>query len=331
MARNVLHGSMIRSLSASASPTIKMSTVRPATFTILLFTLASACQLGEGGDDGSTLRGKRAIGPSAGPTDEGADGWDVASIAEEPVGLEDLSDGGDSTTDGSMDDDCFWTGPNGMTLGSAANYAILAKSGIGTVPVSTVIGNLGLSPGVGSSISGFGLTMANTNDYATSLSVIGNIYAADYKAPTPANLAAAIVDMEIAYNDAASRMPDVTGLGAGNIGGMTLPPGVYNWDAALSISSDISLHGCGRDVWIFQIGGDLIMSKKASIDLLGGADAGNVFWKVGGKADIGAGAHFEGNLMTKGAAIMRTEASIVGRLLAQTKVSLANNTVIVPE
>jgi hypothetical protein len=308
-----------------------MSIVRPVTFAVSLLTIVSACHLGDGVDDDPTLRDNPALVPSGGSTD-GSEGGDSGVIPSGPADPGDLSDSGDSTTsDGSLEEDCFLTGPPGMTLGTAADYAILAKSAIATVPVSTVIGNLGLSPAAGSSITGFGLSMANTNDYATSLNVIGNIYAANYEPPTPDNLAAAIVDMQLAYANAASRLPDMTGLGGGNIGGMTLPPGVYNWDANLSIPSDVDLHGCERDIWVFQIAGDLSMSKKVSIGLVGGAEAHNVFWQVAGKAVIGAGAHFEGNLLAKSAVTLQTGATIRGRLLTQTKVILASNTVIVPE
>jgi hypothetical protein len=173
--------------------------------------------------------------------------------------------------------------------------------------------------------------MGNTNEYATSLDVVGNIYAADYDPPTPDNLALAVIDMEIAYADAASRWPDMTGLGGGDIGGMTLPPGVYNWDADVSISSDVGLFGCERDVWIFQVGDDLSMSSMASIGLIGGAEASNVFWKVGGEVDIGPAAHFEGVILAKAAATLHPGASLNGRLLVHTAVSLEGSTVTVPE
>lgn len=325
MARNVLYASGL-----------DMSSVRPVTFAVSLLTIVSACHLDEGGDD-PTLRDKPAPGSSGwsdGPgSTEGSDSGVSLTGLEEPGDLSESGDSGtsDGTSDGSLDADCLLEGPAGVSLGAAADYAILAKSAIATVSSSTVIGNLGLSPAAGSSIIGFSLSMANTNDYATSFDVIGNIYAADYQPPTPVILAAAIVDMQLAYVNAASRLPDMTGLGGGNIGGMSLPPGVYNWDADLSIPTDVSLYGCSRDVWIFQIGDDLSVSKKTSIDLIGGAQASNVFWQVAGQVDIGVGAHFEGNILTRSTVNLRKEASIVGRLLTQTKVILASNTVIMPD
>ena len=123
----------------------------------------------------------------------------------------------------------------------------------------------------------------------------------------------------------------MTGLGVGDIGGMSLPPGVYNWDADLSIPTDVSLHGCARDTWIFQIAGNLRMSDKASVELTGGADAKNVVWQVGGSAKLGEFAHLEGTLLTKGAVTLNMGASIQGRLLALSSVSLDSSTVAAPE
>ena len=49
--------------------------------------------------------------------------------------------------------------------------------------------------------------------------------------------------METAFTDAAGRAPDVIGLGAGDIGGMTLTPGVYQWGTGLLIPTDVTLKG----------------------------------------------------------------------------------------
>jgi len=60
--------------------------------------------------------------------------------------------------------------------------------------------------------------------------VVGNVYAADYTSPTPSNLTTAVSDMQTAYTDAAGRTtPDFLNLGAGNISGLNLAPGLYKW------------------------------------------------------------------------------------------------------
>src|SRR6202035_4373713 len=118
------------------------------------------------------------------------------------------------------------------------------------------------------------------------------------------------------------RAPKVTELGAGNIGGMTLTPGVYKWGTGLLIPTNVTLTGSATDVWIFQIAQDLTMSSATSIVLTGGAVPKNVFWQVAGLADLGTTAHFEGVILTQTSVTLRTGASIKGRLLAQTAVSI---------
>jgi hypothetical protein len=217
-----------------------------------------------------------------------------------------------------------------VNLGTAAHYAILAKSGISTVPTSAVTGDLGVSPAAASYITGFSLTADSTSVFSTSPQVTGNIYASDYMPPTPSNLTTAIGDMQLAFTDAAGRAPNVTELGAGDIGGMTLTPGVYKWGTGLLIPTNVTLAGGATDVWIFQIAQDLTMGSATSIVLTGGAVPKNVFWQVAGLADLGTTAHFEGVLLAQTSIALRTGASIKGRLLAQTAVSLDASAVVQP-
>ncbi|MBK9516874.1 MAG: DUF3494 domain-containing protein [Anaeromyxobacter sp.] len=217
-----------------------------------------------------------------------------------------------------------------VNLGAAGGFAILAKSGISSVPTSAVTGNLGVSPAAATAITGFSLTADATNVFATSPQVIGQVFAANYAAPTPATLTAAIGDMELAFADAAGRAPGVTELGAGNVGGLTLAPGVYKWGTGLLIPTDVTLNGSATDVWVFQIAQDLTVSGGAKVLLTGGALARNVFWQVAGLVDFGVGAHGEGVVLTQTAVTLRTGASFNGRLLAQTAVTLDAATVVAP-
>jgi hypothetical protein len=170
----------------------------------------------------------------------------------------------------------------------------------------------------------------STNVFSTSLQVTGKAFAADYTAPTPANLTTAISDMQLAFTDAAGRAPSVTELGAGNIGGMTLAPGVYKWGTGLLIPTDVTLSGNTTAVWIFQIAQTLTMSSAAKVLLTGGARAKNIFWQVAGLVDLGTTAHAEGVVLTQTSITLRTGASINGRLLAQTAVTLDASTVVEP-
>jgi hypothetical protein len=50
-----------------------------------------------------------------------------------------------------------------VNLRSAENYVILAKSGISTVPISAITGNIGVSPAAATFITGFSLIADSTN------------------------------------------------------------------------------------------------------------------------------------------------------------------------
>jgi hypothetical protein len=219
---------------------------------------------------------------------------------------------------------------NAVNLGMSGGFVILAKTGISTVPASVVTGNLGLSPAAATYITGFSLIADSTNLFSSSPQVTGKVYASNYAVPTPSNLTTAVGDMELAFTDAAGRAPDVTELGAGNIGGMTLPAGVYKWGTGLLIPTDITLSGSATDVWIFQIAQDLTMSSAVKIHLAGGALPKNIFWQVAGLVDLGTTSHLEGVILTQTAVTLRTGASVNGRLLAQTAVNIDGSTVVEP-
>jgi len=223
-------------------------------------------------------------------------------------------------------------GPPAVSLGAAGNFVILAKTGVTSVPTSAadnhVTGDIGVSPGFADTITGFELTLDASGEFSASSQVIGNVYAADYTEPTPTNLGLAVGAMQTAYTDAAGRAPDFTELGDGNIGGMNLAPGVYKWGTGVLIPTNVTLHDNG--VWIFQIAGNLTLSSGRQIILTGGALPRNVFWQVAGVVDIGTTAHFQGVALSQTGITVKTGATVDGRLLAQTAVTLDGNTVVEP-
>jgi hypothetical protein len=212
-----------------------------------------------------------------------------------------------------------------VSLGSADGFAILSKSGVTDVFRSEITGDVGSSPITGAAI---GLMCTEVN---------GTIYTVNAAGPLPCrvidptHLTSAVGAMEAAYNDAAGRTtPDVVNLGAGEIGGLTLAPGLYKWTSNVSISDDVTLAGGPNDVWIFQIAGTLREAAAKNVTLTGGAQAKNVFWQTAGAVTIGTTAHFEGTILSQTMIAMRTHASINGRLLAQTAVTLQMNTIVKP-
>jgi len=221
-------------------------------------------------------------------------------------------------------------GPAPVLLGTAGNYVILAKTGVSTVPDSVITGNVGLSPAATSFLTGFSLTKVGTAS-AISTQVVGSLFGADMTAPTSTNLTTAVINMGTAYTDAAGRpTPDFLNLGVGEIGGKTLPPGLYKWTTGVTMSSDVTISGGANDIWIFQVAGNLAQSPARHIYLSGGAQAKNIFWQVAGTVSIGTTAHFEGIILSQTSISLATGASLNGRALAQTAVILDANAVTKP-
>jgi hypothetical protein len=217
-------------------------------------------------------------------------------------------------------------GPAPVNLRSAGDFVILTKSGITDVPTSAVTGDVGTSPITGAA------------DLLTCTEVTGLVFSVNAAGPepcyikNPTKLTAAVLDMETAYEDAAGRSrPDFTELKRGDIGGLTLAPGLYKWSTTVSIPTDVTLSGSSNDVWIFQIAGNLNQSNGVTIHLKGGAQAKNVFWQVAGLSMLGTTSNFEGILLCKTLIVVQTHATVNGRLFSQTAVTLQMNKVTQPK
>ncbi|MBK6581187.1 MAG: DUF3494 domain-containing protein [Sandaracinaceae bacterium] len=226
---------------------------------------------------------------------------------------------GDSTSAGSA-----------VPLRSAGEFVILSQAGISSVPDSEITGDIAVSPGLAVSITDFALSADATNTFSMSDQVVGRVYASDYAVPTPALLTAAVSDMTLAYQDAAARPANSTNLGDGNIGGMSVARGVYRFDTGLIINSDVTLIGSATDVWVFQVAGNLTIGSGANVVLSGGALPENVFWQVAGLVELDTTAHCEGTILSASSIALRTGASIDGRLMAGTAVTLDQAVVTEP-
>jgi hypothetical protein len=213
-----------------------------------------------------------------------------------------------------------------VNLGAAGSFAILTSSGITDVYASRISGDVGTSPITGDAI---GLTCPEVTGTIYSVNAGGPLSCRVTNAPA---LTTAVRDEESAYTDAAGRTsPDFVDLGAGQIGGRTLAPGLYKWSTGVSVSTDITLAGGPNDVWIFQIAGPLTQASATSVRLAGGVQARNIFWQSAGAVTVGTGAHFEGTILAKTMIALNTGASAHGRLLAQTAVTLQQNRVTIAQ
>jgi hypothetical protein len=221
-----------------------------------------------------------------------------------------------------------------VDLKTAGDFVILAKTGISTVPASSITGNIAVSPITVAAITGFGLIMDSSGEFSTATQVTGNVYGPDYTSPTPSELTTAVGDMETAYTDAAARSTTDANLnlGGGAIGGMTLTSGVYTFDRDISIGTATKVYfsGTDTDVFILQTTGSVVQAANTEVILLGGALAKNIFWQVAGEVNVGAGAHLKGVLLVKTAVTFVTGSSLTGRVLAQTACTLQMATITEP-
>jgi len=215
-----------------------------------------------------------------------------------------------------------------INLGGAGAYEILSEAGISNTTGGMITGNIGVSPISHTAITGFTYTPNLAGAHGSAAEVTGNVDAADNASPTPANLTSAVSAMQAAYTDGAGRTsPNYTNLASGNLGGLSLSPGLYKWTSGVTIPTNVTLNGGPSDVYIMQISGTLMQSASASIILAGGLLASNIFWVVAGAVTLGANAVFQGVILGQTSIAVQTMAAVHGALYAQTAVTLQDNTV----
>jgi hypothetical protein len=201
-----------------------------------------------------------------------------------------------------------------VDLASSASFAVLAGATITNTGVTTITGDVGLSPGT--SVTGF-----------PPGTIVGTQHVGD-----PAAVQAKL-DLTTAYNSAAGKTLGPISV-AGNIGGMTLPPGLYKSTSGLAISSgDLTLDAGGNAnaVWIFQIASTLTTTSGRKVMLSGGANAANVYWQVGTSATFGTTSIFKGTVMADESITMNTGATLEGRVMARIgAITLSGNTIVRP-
>lgn len=212
------------------------------------------------------------------------------------------------------------SGPEGIDLGSAGNFAILAGSGISNTGVSTMInGDVGSFP------------TATINGLLS-----GNVNGTLFTSADPI-VGLAKTDLTTAFNDAQSRSLDAISL-PGQIGGLTLAPGLYVNSTTSGISGTgpngiltLDAGGNANAVWIFKVGSTFITDAGTSIVLAGGAQAKNIYWSVGTSATLGTNSIFYGNILADQAITLTTGATLTGRALTRiAAITLDSNSVTKP-
>jgi hypothetical protein len=221
-------------------------------------------------------------------------------------------------------------GAHTVDLGTAADYAILAKTGISTVPSSTITGDIAVSPIAAAAITGFSLIMDSSTTFSTSTQVTGLVKASDYTSPTSSELTTAVSDMETAYEDAKGRDHDYL-LVVGEIGGKTLGPGVHTFTGDITIGPNtiatFDAEGDENAVFIIQTTGSIKQAASTSLNLINNANPKNIFWSVAGEVIVEANAILDGILLVKTAVTMKTDSTLNGHILSQTAIALQKATI----
>ncbi|WP_372515835.1 ice-binding family protein [Streptantibioticus silvisoli] len=196
-----------------------------------------------------------------------------------------------------------------VPLGTTSSFAVLAGQSVTNTGPSVITGNVGVSPGT--SVTGFPPGTVN-----------GVIHSADAVALQ------AQTDLTAAYNNAAGQAPDANI--AGDLGGLTLTPGVYHGSSSIGLTGTLTLDAEGdpNAVFIFQIGSTLTTASASRVVLINGAQPCNVFWQVGSSATLGTNSTFVGNILALTSISATTGATVDGRTLARNgSVTLDTNTI----
>jgi hypothetical protein len=207
-------------------------------------------------------------------------------------------------------------------LGSdLASFAVLGNQSVTNVPASTVVGNVGVSPG--SSITGFNSSpgVATADPQVTGGQVHTTTAVA---ASAQGQLTTAITNLGLMGAGTVLINPDLTGL--------ILTPGVYTVHAGVSnLTGTVTLDGLGNANagWVFQMDSSLITSPGSKVNVLNTGSGAGIYWDVRSSATIDTTTSFEGNILALTSIFLRTNATIgCGRALANTaSVTMDMNTI----
>ncbi|MGI5191628.1 ice-binding family protein [Promicromonospora sp. CA-289599] len=191
-----------------------------------------------------------------------------------------------------------WAIGTPVDLGTAGTYSVLGGQTVTNTGPSVLSDNVGVSPGT--AITGFPPGVA-----------LGDTHSAN------AHALQAQSDLTTAYNDAAGQAPDASI--SGDLGGLTLEPGVYNASSSIGLTGTLTLDAQGDPdaVFIFQVGSALTTASSSTVALLNDARACNVFWQIGSSATLGTDTTFVGTIMALTSISVTTGTTVDGRALAR--------------
>lgn len=203
------------------------------------------------------------------------------------------------------------------SLGTAASFGALGGTGvtctspIPALPAITVAGNVGSLLTAPSSVTGF------PPDSPPLCSLSGTVQL---------GATAAYADFMTAYTAIDTNNPcpvDAAHNLSGDLGGMTLSPGLYCISGVGLLSSQLTLDGGGNAnaVWIFKAASS-ITAIGGSVVMANGGNACNVYWRTGTLVSLD-NTQFVGNILAGTAITFTTPiSSLTGSALAQTDVTM---------
>ena len=214
-----------------------------------------------------------------------------------------------------------------VPLGNAGLFGVLAGSGITNTGESTILGDVGSSP-----------THAETGFAACPAADCVNLTGTNHNSPDPNDAVTqqAKTDLTTAYNNAAGQTPTEVPT---ELAGHTYTAGVYNSaSGTFGMTGELTLDGENNPdaIFIFQTASTLITAESGKVSFIRGAQACNVFWKVGSSATLGAGSSFSGTILANTSIEVLKGVTVSGRLLAgeqgnEGAVTLINDTITRPE
>ncbi|HWZ87558.1 MAG TPA: ice-binding family protein [Polyangiaceae bacterium] len=213
----------------------------------------------------------------------------------------------------------------GPTVGTAKTFAVLAYSAVTAANISKVTGEIGVSAGAVSTITGF--------DAPADIK-----YGIDSLAPNSHRTMLAQQDVTklVGNIDPRACDADYTNVVGGLTGDITLYPGVTcmnSFSADVLLNGHVTLDARGDSNAFFIIRGKLTLTvaDAAQVVLANSAEACGVFWRFSKQVTIGKTVKFYGTVIAGSAITMNTGSTLLGRALAQTaNVSLDANSITIP-